>query len=669
MKTAKRIIIPILLLSILIVSIAFAPVYASADSASSKSSYTPVHEGYILRTVLDGDGNVAGVRYSGFYFGGDINVTVDIYSSPSFVVDFYINDSAANYSEAQKLQRKKLIDLAEEIHEYINKVDSLANTQYDGTNKKPLSDIYRYNHYNAYASDSRLKIDEITYEMLLVAKEMYRETDGAFNPAVYRLVDLWGFSSRIYSNGNFGLPYDRPVTDTEFFKNGYPLPEQKYITAFSAPSFTDFSDSAVTLTQEGDDYYVTKNVMSANVDGTEYEQWLDLGGIAKGYVADGVKAKIRNIGADRFNVDCGSSSMVFGHNYDGGSNTMTIPDPFDPRSILGLGAMLSVEFGQASVSTSGQYIRKYTVDGVEYSHIIDGTKGAPAQTGVKLVSIIAPDDGDWAGKGDCLTTALTVMGQDRIIEFMNGYLKDNGIEIIVLYQSVDGSKQILSNMEPSAVKKISDNYDDYSWSVEQAEDGSFVYNGKSKQSSDFTWLIITLGVVVGLCVIGVIVYYFLRGKRSVIANIKLARKDKPFKLGDVGVYVAVVLVIAILFAVFFTGDNEQNIAVVKVLDMQTQEILFAYNVSRNEWTVNVDENGWTVKVEREGNDVIATFTKTIDGEEHYNVMKITRGSAASVKMTNSVCGFHQECVKNFPAITAPNGSIVCSPNRLKVITE
>ena len=665
MKFAKTISITFIL-ALLLFILSFAPVAASAASASDKSYYRPSHGGYTLVTLTTSDGKPTGVRYSGYYFGGDIVVTADIYSSAAFAVDFYINDDAPNYTQTQREQRLRIIRLAESVHNYINEADSLANTQYDGVNGRPLSDVYRY---NSAAVGTKLAVDKMTYEMLLVAKEMYRDTNGAFNPAVYRLVDLWGFSSRIYSNGNFGLPYDRQVTAEEFWDNGYPLPEQKYVDAFSSASFTDFSDQSVTLSAEDGKYYVTKNVRPAVVGSESYEQWLDLGGIAKGYVADGIKAMFSDEQIDRYNVDVGSSSMVFGLNYNGGDNVMTIPDPFDPKSVLGLGAMVSARFGKSSVSTSGQYIRKYTVDGVEYSHIIDGFTGAPAQTGVKLVTVIAPDDGTWAGKGDCLTTALTVMGREKIVEFMNGYLKDNGIDVFVLYQAVDGSKQILSNMDQSALTKVSDNYDDYVWSVDKTEDGAFVYNGQAKLASDLTWLVITLGVLVGLCVVGVIVYYYIRGRRSAIDNVKYARRDKPFKTGDIVIYVSVALVIAVLFLAFFTDGGEEKITVVKVIDMQTQEVLFAYNVARDDYVINANERGWEIAADKANGKLTVTFSKDFDGDRRFDEMTITTGGDFSVKMTNSVCGFHQECVKNFPAITRPNGSIVCSPNRLKIITE
>ena len=246
MKSAKTISITFIL-ALLLFILSFAPVAASAASAIDKSYYRPSHGGYTLVTLTTSDGKPTGVRYSGYYFGGDIVVTADIYSSAAFAVDFYINDDAPNYTQTQREQRLRIIRLAESVHNYINEADSLANTQYDGVNGRPLSDVYRY---NSAAVGTKLAVDKMTYDMLLVAKEMYRDTNGAFNPAVYRLVDLWGFSSRIYSNGNFGLPYDRQVTAEEFWDNGYPLPEHKYVDAFSSASFTDFSDQSVTLSAE-----------------------------------------------------------------------------------------------------------------------------------------------------------------------------------------------------------------------------------------------------------------------------------------------------------------------------------------------------------------------------------------------------------------------------------
>lgn len=668
MKNAERIVLIVLLTALLVC--ALAPATASAASSSGNIQYKPSHEGYTLTTVVDSKDNPhpIGVRFSGFYFGSSgITVVVDIYSSESFVIDFYVNESDALLTERQAAQKQRLINLAEEMHTFINKVDAVANTQYDGVSIPVMSDIYEY---NASPYGRTMEIDKYTYDMLQIAREMYQATEGAFNPAVYRLVDLWGFSSRIYSKGSFGQPYDRVVTAEQFWSTGYPLPEQKYIDAFRAPEFTDFSDTAVTLSQQDGKYYVTKNVQPAVVDGVKFEQWLDLGGIAKGYATDGIRAMLQNLGIDRFNVDAGSSSMAYGYNYDGGGNTINLSDPFDPLSALYAPALVSVKFGKASVSTSGQYVRKYTTNGVQYSHIVDGASGQPARTGIELVTVVAPEGGQWAGKGDCLTTALTVMGVDKVVDFMNGYLKDNGIDVVVLYKSVNGSKQIITNLDKSDVKKISDSYDEYAWTVERDANGNFFYNPSSNKANDLLWLIITLAVVIALAVVAVIVVHILKGGKKIEKNILNAKRDKPFKICDIGVYLAVVLLIAVLFLAFFGGDNDAKLQTVKVVDIQTNETLFVYNVSQDKFIVyDNTSNGWTIETSRDDNSVYVKFTREIDGERHFNTMLIALGSETSVAMIDSICGYHQDCVRNFPAITRPNGSIVCSPNRLKIVTE
>lgn len=644
--------------------------------AEESTSYAITENGrikYLLVNIVDGDYNIVGVRFSGYYFGASgIEVKADVYSDS---LRFAIGSQSLTAEQLEA--RNKLVELFDRVHSYINEVDSLANTMYDGSalsngSKLPISDVYRYNTASAGA---KLQIDRHTYNMLAIAQEMYSATDGAFDPAVYRLVDLWGFSSRIYSNGNFGLNYDRPVSSQEFWSNGYPLPDVKYIKAFSDPSFTDFSPQAVELAQEGDGYYVTKHVEAAHVegDGEAYEQWIDLGGIAKGYAVDGIKQMLSDsdLRFDSFNVDAGSSSMAYR-----GLSKLGVSDAFDPASALFPTALFSLQLQDSSVSTSGQNIRKYTVNGVEYAHILDCDTGEPAQTGVKSVTVVIPDDaGDyWAAKGDCLTTALTVMGRDRIVDFVNGYLKELGIKIAVQYQTLDGRKQLLTNYSKEELTGESDSFAEFGWALEVDSDGNFRYNSDAKfdtPTDTYKTVVIVLGCVLGVVVIGLVVYHFVRGRKTTAAKVQSARKDKPFKVGDILIYMGVVLVILVLFGVFvFDTGAVEDIQLVRVTDEQTGEILFTYNMQRDEYVVNANNSdGWTVEVTQNGNVTTVRLSRQIDGEEHFNELTITRGRAAEVKMTDSVCGFHQDCVRNFPAVTRPGGAIVCSPNRLKVVTQ
>ena len=607
--------------------------------------------------------------YDDSLFGSsEIPVQVEIYSTQNLTIDFAIGSDSLN--DNQIATRSRLVDLFSDVIRQFTKVNALASTAYDGSDSVngQLSEVMSYNQA---AQGARIQISQDTYKMLQLAQEMYSVTNGAFNPAVYRLVDLWGFSSRIYSHGNFGLPYDREVTAVEFWNNGYPLPDQKYIKAFSQSNFIDFSPNAVILEydQGSDQYFVTKNVAPAVVDGVEYQQWIDLGGIAKGYAVDQAEALIQAAGIDRYYVDAGSSSKALGLEHDGGTTKIGLQDAFSYFSVL-----MTLDLNPSGISTSGQYVRKYTVNGVEYSHILDGVSGAPAQTGVKAVTIVAPQEKGqfWAAKGDCLTTALTVMGRDKIVNFVNGYLKENGIKIVVQYETLDGKKQILSNYSLEEVTVADYAKESFSWALVQGDDGVFYYDANAKfdnPTDTYKVVLIVLGCVVGVLVVGIVVYYFIRGKKRILSNVTRAKQDKPFKAPDVMVYLCVVLLIVVLFAVFVFNTEDTQLQVINVLDIETGETLFVYNVTRGEYVINANSlNNWQIQVVETDDGAQVIFTREIGGEQRQNIVQITRGRVPSVVMADSVCGRGKDCVRTFPAITRAGGVIVCSPNRLKIET-
>ena len=628
------------------------------------------------------NGSNVGVYFGGAYFSAaGIPIDMYVYTNPTHDLGFNVNGSAL--TSAQTAERETLVQLFKRVHSFIREVDDLANTSYDGSNESvPTSDVYKYNNIEKFGRQTAdgyvLQIDEHTYEMLKIAQEMYTATEGAFNPAVYRLVDLWGFSSRVYSNAIYDssfytMPYDRKVGADVFFSRdtggGYPLPDQKYVKAFSDPAFTDFSDKAVHLSLENGNFYVTKRVEPVTVDGVSYSQWIDLGGIAKGYVVDCIRAMMREEGFDRVSVNAGGSSMGYGKGYDGKSFDLGIESAFNMYF-----SFASICVADCSVSTSGQYVRKYYVDGVEYSHILDGVSGEPAQTGVKAVTVVVPDGEMYgAAKSDCLTTALTVMGRTGIVDYAN-YLKENGLDIKIVgqYETLDGKKQLLTNCTTDELVSQDGELEQLGWALKLDENGVFYYdaNAQFKGKTDvYKVLLIVLGCLLGAALIALVIYHFVKGRNRTLSNVRHAKKDKPFRMGDLAVYVVVALVIVVLFCVFVFDSDKNAVQLVTVIDEQTGETLFVYNPVRNELVQNDDNfRNWKIEVKSSANGVTVRFSCEMDGEERFNELKITRGNDFSVKMIDSRCGYHQDCVKNFPALTKPNGAIVCSPNRLKVVT-
>lgn len=267
----------------------------------------------------------------------------------------------------------------------------------------PESDIARFNRAEA---GETLEISRTAYEMLTEAKTLYTFTEGAYNPAVGRLTDLWGFSPRFYESVfTPSAPYDRADCRTR-------LPEQKYIDAFR--TLTDFS--SVELRFDGGAYTVTKPNLTATVDGddTVYSMTLDLGGIGKGKAADRADAILAAHGLNEAYVSVGSSSIRLRENTDGTDWSVQLMHPRQS------GNYAVVKAKNTSASTSGDYEHAYVLDGKRYCHIIDTESGAPIDNGVVTLSLF----GKTATEGDALATALCVMGKEKALAFLHEKLPD-----------------------------------------------------------------------------------------------------------------------------------------------------------------------------------------------------------------------------------------------------
>ena len=289
--------------------------------------------------------------------------------------------------------------------------------------------------FNEAAAGEILTVDKITYDALTLAKQAYAETDGAFNPALALSVDLWGFSPR-FGEKDYApeKPYDRADYKSE-------LPAEKYVEAFL--SLSDFSDTKIY--EDGGVYYVKKSDAVAVVDGVSYTQEIDLGGIGKGYCADLIADILRKHGFDFGYVDIGGSSIALLKNArrEGKAElgewevSVLAPDKSG-------GYYFKAYLKDASLSTSGSYQRYYDIDGVTYSHIIDGTTGAPYTSDVLTASVY----GENAALADAYSTALCVMGSEKAVAFassLSGYTYTLAVK--------DGSGyKVLTNADGRTVK-------------------------------------------------------------------------------------------------------------------------------------------------------------------------------------------------------------------------
>ena len=113
---------------------------------------------------------------------------------------------------------------------------------------------------------------------------------------------------------------------------------------------------------------------------------IDLGALAKGYIADKLKEFLVEQGVQSGIIDLGGNILTIGEN-------PTFHRPWRigiQNPVLDRGEHVAViEVSDASVVTSGIYERQLVVDGKTYHHIFDRTTGYPMETELASITIVA----------------------------------------------------------------------------------------------------------------------------------------------------------------------------------------------------------------------------------------------------------------------------------------
>ena len=224
------------------------------------------------------------------------------------------------------------------------------------------SDVSRING----AGGKPVAVDPETWEILRRAKEISAATGGAFSVTIAPLSAMWDFTG-----GTNRMPA-----------------EAERIAALPL-----VDDQKITL---GDGHTVTLP------EGMQ----IDLGGIAKGYIADRVAELTRGRSAAAI-ISLGGNVYTTGAKPNGSAFSVGVKDPANP-----LGNPLSVLFtGDCSTVTSGTYERYFTVDGVTYHHILDPKTGLPADSDLVSATFVMES----SMSADALATACIVLGSEKAL--------------------------------------------------------------------------------------------------------------------------------------------------------------------------------------------------------------------------------------------------------------
>lgn len=211
------------------------------------------------------------------------------------------------------------------------------------------------------------------YETLTAAVGFCRMTEGAYDPSLFSVVDLWGICS-----------------DREFS-----VPSVDAIAAAGEMSGID----KILLTDDG------SIVLCGGVK-------LDLGGIGKGYAQEKAARILENSDIEYAVLDFGGNITAVGSKADGSMFRIGIKNP----SGDGVCGIIETASGMY-ISVSGSYERFRVSDGVTYVHIIDPDTFSPAVSDILSVAVISED----GMLSDAVSTALYVMGLEKGMEYCSGY--------------------------------------------------------------------------------------------------------------------------------------------------------------------------------------------------------------------------------------------------------
>ena len=209
------------------------------------------------------------------------------------------------------------------------------------------------------------------------------KTEGAFNPVLYPVTSLWGFTQ-----SSFRVPSDKEISE--------------------ALANTDFHK--VKIYENIHQLFLPE------------EMAFDFGAVGKGYAGDEAIKVLKENGIESAVLDLGGNVQVLGDK-NGAPWKVGLRNPWDGD----VPVVLSVK--NCAVITSGGYERYFTDEsGNRYIHIFDGRTGYPVESNVVSVTIVT-DSGLY---GDALSTSLFILGKEKALDL---YRSEKDFEFIMIFDN------------------------------------------------------------------------------------------------------------------------------------------------------------------------------------------------------------------------------------------
>lgn len=250
----------------------------------------------------------------------------------------------------------------------------------------PESELYRLNHRELDSLNGFYNLSSDTAALIEKGLEYSRFSDGAFDITVAPLSDLWNFTSS-----------SPKAPDAGRIQSVLPLVDYKNIE-LRGQSFRFLQDKTA----------------------------LDLGAVAKGFIADEIKAYLTSQGVNSAMINLGGNVLCVGNKPDGAAFKIGIQKPFADRNET----IATMEITDKSVVSSGIYERFFEENQKLYHHLLNPKTGYPYNNGLISVTIIS----DLSVDGDGLSTACFALGLEKGMALIESLPQTDAIFITEDYE-------------------------------------------------------------------------------------------------------------------------------------------------------------------------------------------------------------------------------------------
>lgn len=233
------------------------------------------------------------------------------------------------------------------------------------------SELYKLNKGTLPQENDAYIVSKETAELIRAGLKYSELSDGGFDISIEPVSSIWDFTSE-----------EKVIPTDEALAAALPLVNYKNVSVDG--NLVQFADAGMGL---------------------------DLGAIAKGYIADRMKDFLLEKGVKSATINLGGNVLCVGKKPDGTPFRVGIQKPFADRSET----VDTIDVVGKSVVSSGIYERFFEKDGQFYHHILNPKTGYSYDNSLVSVTIISDESVD----GDGLSTACFSLGLDRGMKLIN----------------------------------------------------------------------------------------------------------------------------------------------------------------------------------------------------------------------------------------------------------